>query len=466
MWCMSKRISISFWLFCLLMFGFRKTTTAQTPTFRITLNSINAKADTSITDNSVKMPSCLLAMISEGVAVTTTDFTPALSNVLATITAQVTGVGGITVISSQGAVQLTPNTTKTVYSGTLSLGTSSVASMKYTLPGSTISSQGWKAGTYVTPLAYATQATGVSCSTPSTIVNLTISVDPFITFPTASGITLTVDKLDYFRNTTVSNTVTLNNIYTVPLGIHVKSTSPTFTYGNGYTGATDPNTSTSYVSAAITTPTGGSPISLGTGYQNLSPSGGYAIPPGNTQNSTITYSISPADLKNHFVQKGSYATTLNYEAFNASAPTQNVSGTSAPLTVNVADMSELVANVPNITLSFKNASDYVNGVDTTIQGNLRLSSTVNCSVTVAANTSALASGSNSIPLDCVSIGLNGSSQTVSLSTTPQAIVSGIMPVIDKPLDITYSIPKNKVSEILGKPTGTYTAQLVYTLTAP
>lgn len=459
--------------FCaILLLCFSANNAKAQAVLEITSSNITTGVPVSATaTNTIGMPSGLIGGILGGLlsivikGTLTNDFTTP-SSILPAISTNVGSVG-TSLLSSSTPYTLDQllHTTQTMYSATISLE-SAQATIQYQIPQAKMASYAWVAGNYInTSLSY---TAGTLLSSKTSTPTLTLIVDPFINFQsTPRPVTLTVDNLNYYRGTPLSGTTTFINQYTVPLNIAVSATKATLDYTPLYSGAAAVSTPVSYITANLSSPSVGSGKNLSTSYQNVSP-GGISIPVGNKQSSTITYSISSTNLKAGFLQAGDYITNINYQASDASAtpsasPAQVLS---VPFTVHVDTLSALELSTQNISLSFNNASDYTNGVDTTIQGHLTLSSTVACSVTVSATSSALTNGSNSIPLDCVSIGVNGSSQSVNLSTTPQTIISGITPVIDQPLNITYSIPKSKVSEMLGKPPGTYTTQLVYTLTAP
>ncbi|MGJ7031518.1 hypothetical protein [Niabella hirudinis] len=248
---------------------------------------------------------------------------------------------------------------------------------------------------------------------------------------TPPNITINIDNLNYFRNTASGGSHTLPATFTVPLGLRVKTATTNFTYSNGYPGAANPNTGTGNVSANVSSPVPGAPITLSSSYKNLSSPGGYAIPAGNKQTNTVNYTLSPTNLKLGFIQKGTYTATLNYEAFDAGAAPVATAVQQAPtLTINVADLGELRVNNSDVTVSFSNLGDYKNGVSTSLSNALTISKTTAYDVYVKAAASNLT---------------NGSSTMVGLK---------------------YSITPDKVAQILGKPAGTYNTTVTYSFVAP
>src|SRR6202000_1761417 len=138
---------------------------------------------------------------------------------------------------------------------------------------------------------------------------------------------------------------------TVPYGIRLKNNASTFSYSNGYSGATDPGASTTRLSGQMTSPTTGSTITGGTSFTNLAT--GLSVPTNNLQTNVITLSITPADLKAAFLQKGTYTTSVNFEIFDAqTTPTATTQTLSCPLTITVSDLSELKVNQTDINLNY------------------------------------------------------------------------------------------------------------------
>jgi len=247
-----------------------------------------------------------------------------------------------------GGVQGNPLKTsdQTLFSATLGL---LIIAIQYRIPANLMQQSAWNAGTFTTGLIF-TVPGGVLCTGTSNPTNIfTLVVDPFTVLSPVSNITLNVNDFKYFRNTTISASHSLSTLFTVPLGLNVSTSSSTFNYGNGYIGAINPNTSTSNLSASITSPSSGSQINLNTTPQTLTPAGGIVVPVGNTSVNTVTYGVTPANLTAGFLQAGSYTTTLKYEAFNAGSGAITNTQQMANLNLEVADMGAITVNNGEVT---------------------------------------------------------------------------------------------------------------------
>ncbi|MCD2421417.1 hypothetical protein LQ567_01490 [Niabella pedocola] len=453
----------------LLLSLFSVAAAGQNPT--LTITSSNISSEVAVNNNSFTANSCLLALGAFIRVRANADFSPTLTpSILSKIKLLVTAIGPNISLGAAVTERSLSVSDQTLYSALISLVNGGAVSIRYRIPQTEMTNYAWKAGTYATNLTFTTPGGTLCLSTNTYPASLKVIVNPFISVSTASNITATVDNLNYFRNTTLNVSHTLPFTYTVPLGLRVNTATANFAYSNGYPGAANPNTSTGNVMANVSAPVTGTPIALSSSYQNLSPAGGYTIPVGNKQTNTVNYSISPANLKAGFIQKGTYTTTLNYEAFDAGTTPQAAAVQQVPaLTVNVADLGELRVNNSDVTVSFNNLNDYKNGVSTSLNNALTISKTTAYDVYVKASSPNLVNGSNTIPVGCVSISSSTGDPSVSavtLSPTAQKIISAAAPVIDRQVGLKYSITADKVTQVLGKPPGTYNTTITYSFVAP
>jgi hypothetical protein len=255
------------------------------------------------------------------------------------------------------------------------------------------------------------------------------------------------------------------------LGLNVATLNSTFNYENGYIGAINPNTNTSNLAASITNPITYSPINLDISPQPLTPNGGITVPLGNSQTTTVNYKITPTNLVAGFLQAGTYSTTLKYQAYNAGGGASTNVAQTANLKVTVSDMGSLAVNNTEVALTFGTENDYINGTSTNIQNHLTISKTSAYDVYVKASSDNLLTQDNepsTIPVNCITIGPgNGQAglSTVILSSTAQKIISGAGPCLDRNIDIKYSIPADKIGQILGHRPGTYSTRITYSFVA-
>ena len=157
---------------------------------------------------------------------------------------------------------------------------------------------------------------------------------------------------------------------------------------------------------------------------------------------------------------------------------QTTTGTTK-LDVVLSSVLSITVNNATVTLNFNNLSDYQNGASSALTNHLTLTSILPYTVSVKAAGTTLtgvADNTKSILASAVSItaptGTNNDvlpgktlSTVAALSNSDQALITGSY-AIALPADVTYSIPSNKVSEVLGKPVDTYTVNLTYTITNP
>jgi hypothetical protein len=331
-----------------------------------------------------------------------------------------------------------------------------------------LSSFQWLAGNYSATLAYTMSGIGLLTSlTPPTVL-FTVNVSPFITLLNEPGdIELLVNDLTYFRATPLlSTSIKFSHRYTVPLLLNIKSNTTLFNFSNGYSGITPPQTNISLVNSRITAPVQNPLISLTSTSQNLY-SG--AVPIGNTIENTASFSISQANLLAGFINKGTYATTLNLESTSSAYPATATNKT-LNLRVIVSDLSELKINTPTVNLQLLTTEDYKNGVYQDITDHLVISKTTPYTVYVKADDANLKMGTtNTIPVSILTIAPTAPTPGVntisSLSTTPQLLVNGTSPVIDRKISLRYKIDPTKVPNLLNKPAGTYTTTITYSFTA-
>lgn len=143
------------------------------------------------------------------------------------------------------------------------------------------------------------------------------------------------------------------------------------------------------------------------------------------------------------------------------------------LHVKIIDALSITVNDANVTLTFANANDYVNGRDTTLNNHLTVTSNQAYDVKVKSASTNLTSGANNIATNSVTVSipagqsLGGTTAPAALTTTDQTIISAGNPVTSQGINVEYEIPSSisTTSAILGKPAGDYTTTLTYTIAA-
>lgn len=388
------------------------------------------------------------------------------------VRARVIGTGGqlLNLLSVDAAQEATLTTGLTpIYSSLLGLLSGGMVNIRYTIPNP--SSFAWKAGEYTNNLNFSLSGIALgSISVKANIINIT--VDPFLKVSQPQNVEFTINSLDFYRNRTLdAKTQNLSITGTLNAGIRMKTSTPYFTYSNGYQGGTDPRAPATVVMSQMMTPTvKPGEFLAGTTLKLITEAKGIEVPVGNTSRVSMSYSLSKEALKSNFLKKGTYSLNLNHEIFDAeSSGTSSNQALSSTILVNVEDMGELIINNQDITLKFETANDYKNGVYVDIPAHLSLSATSPYDVFVKASSTSLSNGSNSIPVGAmqISAGSGGSSEftPLILKDTRQRVL-GISPVIDKKMNIRYSISASEAVKLIGKASGAYTTSITYSLIAP
>ncbi|WP_312285819.1 peptidoglycan-binding protein LysM [Chryseobacterium gleum] len=127
-----------------------------------------------------------------------------------------------------------------------------------------------------------------------------------------------------------------------------------------------------------------------------------------------------------------------------------------------------------VAFNYLTAADYNSDQTVTKANSLKVTSTKNFNVKVKAGGPNFINGSNSIPVDVLTIkaaealgSMGGTKTAVVLSATDQTLVSNAPLGSALTLNLDYTIPaaRSSSSDILGKPAGTYTQTVTYTATA-
>lgn len=339
-------------------------------------------------------------------------------------------------------------------------------SMRYSI--ASLSPIAWTAGSYTNALKFGISGVALGADITPKNATLTVTVPAFISVVTDPGdLEFLINDLKYLRNTDISLTKTTNYRFTVPLKINLKSNTATFTFTNGYTNVPPPTTNFNLVTAKTTTPVN-TQINLSTIAQAFLPT--LAVPTGNTSNVTAQYTISTANILAGFINKGTYSGTLNMELSDAtSAYPAATTNKTVNMRVVVSDLSELSISTSSINMQLSTAANYKNGIFLDVSNHLTVSKTTPYSITVMATDANLKLGTTStIPVNILSIGPAAGQSNVNtisaLTTSPQQLVNGSAPTIDRNIGIRYAINASQTQALLNKPAGIYSTTITYTLT--
>lgn len=331
----------------------------------------------------------------------------------------------------------------------------------------------WKQGLYVSNVSFSVGGVLIPGSIAPSSQALNIQIPGFISVqPTLAKASLVIDDLNYYRSAGV---ISVNQIIpvstTVPYVPSIRAEGSQFNFSTSLPYNSLPLSPVSAITVGLTSVSTGTPVSLSTSDQALTTPSGIALT-SNNQVLTNTYSINAVQLTNSFLQAGTYFLPVTY-SYNESvvgspAGVPQAQATSG-LEVLVSDLAEIVASQQVINLDFNTALDYVNGVSVDIPTHLRVSKTTPYNLTVRSTSSAFNSLDNNIPLSVLRIGPSVAQtdmNTVTLSGTAQPLIDNANPVIDRSFGVRFSIPASQAEKLLGKPSGNYSADIIFSIVAP
>lgn len=155
---------------------------------------------------------------------------------------------------------------------------------------------------------------------------------------------------------------------------------------------------------------------------------------------------------------------------NTKANAQAVSGTVAVNLILSDAFSIVLGPTPDVTFTYATAADYAASKTVAKTNHFTVISNKPYSVAVKANTVFNTISTTTPPLSAVHIAVDASTitgatyTTATLSTTNQTIASAASPTIGTAYNINYSIPT--AAPLLAMSAGTYTTNIVYTVTQP
>ncbi|MGO2359016.1 hypothetical protein [Mesonia sp.] len=210
-----------------------------------------------------------------------------------------------------------------------------------------------------------------------------------------------------------------------------------------------------------------STLSLTSVNKNFTSGNSFSVENGNRNGFQLNISLSQADFKNYFFQAGTYKFQVNLNAKdtnNSIAAPQNVD-----YTLKVQTLSEIT--IPNlghsINFEFNTLAQYQNGQTKLIPSQLRLSNNETYELYVKTDAAFFkkAGIQSDVPSSILQVGIEGGSPEVVLSTTPQKIVNNGTPVLDKNLNMNYSISADAAQTLVAKEKSTYSINVIYSFIA-
>jgi len=282
---------------------------------------------------------------------------------------------------------------------------------------------------------------------------------------------LHVNDLNFFRNATLSANTIFSYSHTVPLLISLKSSNNHFIFTNGNNRMLSPITHINLVQARAIAPIQSVAISISDYFQEIY-SGDGSLGKDNKMHSRVVgqFSITAANLKAGFLRKGTYSNSLNVEIKDwRGVDLKAILDRQLNLKVIVNDLAELTINQTNVDFLFDHALKYEKGISIHIPNHLSVSKTTPFDITVKTSGANFTNGIHAIPISVLEIGFGDGqdwNNTISaLSTTGQTLIGNASPTVDRNINVRYMIPAEQTQNLLNKGSGTYTANIVYTLTA-
>jgi len=276
-----------------------------------------------------------------------------------------------------------------------------------------------------------------------------------------------INSLNEFRSTASSKKfdlvpITVGN--TVSYKLYAKTTSSTIQFTS-----TKGKSSTRKISIVSL---GGNDsrivtLPLSADYQDHTPTAPFGVVNGNLNSFGLNLNVSASDFRNHFFEAGTYKFQINLNAKtpdNTLAAQQNVD-----VTLKVLPLSEITipGTGSNVNFQFNTVAQYQNGQTKTVSNQLNISNNENYELYVKSDSNFFRrSGVQSeVPSSILQVGVEGGSQNVTLSATSKKIVSNGTPVLDKELNIKYTIPAASAQTLVSKAKSTYSIAVVYSFTA-
>ena len=205
---------------------------------------------------------------------------------------------------------------------------------------------------------------------------------------------------------------------------------------------------------------------LSSTFQNFSASN-FSVIPGNRNSFIPELYVSAEDLKTHFFEAGTYTFELNFSARSTDNSINSLQNTAVQLKVLPRSEITIPSSGQNVNFNFNTAAHYANGQSQTIQKQIKLSNNENFELYVKSDENYFKKGGvqTAINSNILQIGLEGSSANVPLSKTPQKILTNGTPVLDRELNVRYTIPPAGAQTLVGKESSTYSVNVYYSFTA-
>lgn len=290
---------------------------------------------------------------------------------------------------------------------------------------------------------------------PSSIRWLTSSLTKYIEISSLNDYRITGTRVFNLDNAEIAHTVDFN------LWAKAAATNIQFTSSKGVPGTRN--------IASIKLGSNGSTLTtkaLSADFQNFSASN-FSVVAGNRNNFSPELYVSAEDFKNLFFEAGTYTFELNLNAKSTDNSINSLQNTAVQLKVLPLSEITIPSSGRNVNFNFNTAAQYNNGQSQIIPNQIILSNNESFELYVKSDENYFKKGGlqTNINSNILQIGLDGSSVNASLSKTPQKILFNGTPVLDRQLNVRYTIPPAGAQSLVGKENTTYSINVYYSFTA-
>lgn len=290
---------------------------------------------------------------------------------------------------------------------------------------------------------------------PSSIRWLTTSLTKYIEISSLNDYRSTGTRVFSLDNAEIAHTVDLN------LWAKATSANIQFTSSKGVPGTRS--------IASIKLGSNGPALTtkaLSSSFQNFSPAN-ISVVAGNRNSFVPELYVSPEDFKNNFFEAGTYTFELNFNAISTDNSINSLQNTAVQLKVLPRSEITIPSSGRNVNFNFNTASHYTNGQSQMIPNQIVLSNNESFELYVKSDENYFKKGGlqTDINSNILQIGIDGSSGDIPLSKTPKKILFNGTPVLDRGLDVRYTIPPAGAQSLVGKENTTYSINVYYSFTA-
>lgn len=201
-------------------------------------------------------------------------------------------------------------------------------------------------------------------------------------------------------------------------------------------------------------------------YKNNSAASNFKVIAGNRTNFDLQLSMSNQDFKTHFFEAGLYTFKLKLDL--RSANNSKNAEKEIDVALQVQPLSEITMGGGNTqtTFNFNTVQQYNQGQSIVIPNQIEISNNDNFELYVKSYTNYFSSNGtqSNINASILEINVEGYTPKIALSTIPQKIISSTLPVLEKKLNINYSISAESAQTLISKEKKAYTINVIYSFT--